>query len=99
MLLGAGRVVVRLDRDRPGQKVEDDPEPPDRRPPGGGAPGPAPGTVRRLTRRTDNKILAGVASGIAAYLGIEAWIVRIGFVILVPFGGFGGTLGHGGCSS
>ncbi|HEV3012954.1 MAG TPA: PspC domain-containing protein, partial [Actinomycetota bacterium] len=45
--------------------------------------------VRRLTRRTDNKLLAGVASGIAAYLGIEPWIVRIGFVILVPFGGFG----------
>ncbi|HZB59773.1 MAG TPA: PspC domain-containing protein, partial [Actinomycetota bacterium] len=45
--------------------------------------------VRRLTRRTDNKVLAGVASGIAAYLGIEPWIVRIGFVILVPFGGFG----------
>src|SRR5215207_5363854 len=53
------------------------------------AAGPAPGTVRRLTRRTDNKMLAGVASGIAAYLGIEPWIVRIGFVILVPFGGFG----------
>jgi phage shock protein PspC (stress-responsive transcriptional regulator) len=54
-------------------------------------PGPAPpsGPVRRLTRRTDNKIIAGVASGIAAYLGIEPWIVRIGFVIMVPFGGFG----------
>ena len=54
-------------------------------------PGPAagPGPIRRLTRRTDNKMIAGVASGIAAYLGIEPWIVRIGFVILVPFGGFG----------
>jgi phage shock protein PspC (stress-responsive transcriptional regulator) len=30
-----------------------------------------------------------VASGIAAFLGIEPWIVRIGFVVLVPFGGFG----------
>ena len=57
--------------------------------PAAAAPGPAPGTVRRLTRRTDNKLLAGVASGIADYLGIEPWIVRIGFVILVPFGGFG----------
>ena len=38
---------------------------------------PAPGPVRRLTRRTDNKMIAGVASGIAAYLGIEPWIVRI----------------------
>ncbi|HEV3463290.1 MAG TPA: PspC domain-containing protein, partial [Actinomycetota bacterium] len=67
------------------------PPPPIEPPPAASAPGagPAPGAVRRLTRRTDNKILAGVASGIAAYLGIEPWIVRIGFVILVPFGGFG----------
>ncbi len=34
-------------------------------------------------------MIAGVASGIAAYLGIEPWIVRIGFVVMVPFGGFG----------
>ena len=65
------------------------PPPPTQPPPPAAAPGPAPGVVRRLTRRTDNKLLAGVASGIAAYLGIEPWIVRIGFVILVPFGGFG----------
>ena len=65
------------------------PPPPIEPPPAAAAPGPAPGMVRRLTRRTDNKLLAGVASGIAAYLGIEPWIVRIGFVILVPFGGFG----------
>jgi phage shock protein PspC (stress-responsive transcriptional regulator) len=45
--------------------------------------------MRRLTRRTDNRVIAGVASGIAASLGIEPWIVRIGFVVLVPFGGFG----------
>jgi phage shock protein PspC (stress-responsive transcriptional regulator) len=55
-------------------------------PPGATAP---PGPARRLTRRTDNRIIAGVASGIAAFLGIEPWIVRIGFVVLVPFGGFG----------
>ncbi|HEX2372945.1 MAG TPA: PspC domain-containing protein [Actinomycetota bacterium] len=48
-----------------------------------------PGGVRRLTRRTDNRIIAGVASGIAAYLGIEPWLVRIVFVVLVPFGGLG----------
>jgi phage shock protein PspC (stress-responsive transcriptional regulator) len=62
-------------------------------PPGGtgSGPGPAPGPgpLRRLTRRTDNKMIAGVASGIAAYLGIEPWIVRIAFVVMVPFGGFG----------
>src|SRR5262247_1351567 len=61
-------------------------------PPGPTAPpgaGPPPGAVRRLTRRTDNRIIAGVASGIAAYLGIQPWIVRVAFVVTVPFGGFG----------
>jgi phage shock protein PspC (stress-responsive transcriptional regulator) len=55
----------------------------------GPGPAPGPGPIRRLTRRTDNKMIAGVASGIAAYLGIEPWIVRIAFVVMVPFGGFG----------
>jgi phage shock protein PspC (stress-responsive transcriptional regulator) len=66
-------------------------EPPPAAPGGGPAPGPEPaaGTVRRLTRRPDRRMIAGVAGGIADYLGIEAWVVRIGFVILVPFGGFG----------
>ena len=58
-------------------------------PPAATGPGPGPAPIRRLTRRTDNKMIAGVASGIAAYLGIEPWIVRIAFVVMVPFGGFG----------
>jgi phage shock protein PspC (stress-responsive transcriptional regulator) len=58
-------------------------------PPPGPGPGPGPGGVRRLTRRTDNRIIAGVASGIADYLGIQPWLVRIAFVVLVPFGGLG----------
>jgi len=58
-------------------------------PPGAAGTGPGPGPIRRLTRRTDNKMIAGVASGIAAFLGIEPWIVRVGFVVMVPFGGFG----------
>jgi phage shock protein PspC (stress-responsive transcriptional regulator) len=68
-----------------------DPPPGATIPPPAAAPGAAvpPGAVRRLTRRTDNRVIAGVASGIAAFLGIEPWIVRIGFVVLVPFGGFG----------
>jgi phage shock protein PspC (stress-responsive transcriptional regulator) len=59
----------------------------------GPAPGPtpaaAPGAVRRLTRRADRRMIAGVAGGLADYLGIEAWVVRLGFIVLVPFGGFG----------
>jgi phage shock protein PspC (stress-responsive transcriptional regulator) len=67
------------------------PPPPIEPPPAapGAGPAPAPGTVRRLTRRPDRRMIAGVAGGIADYLGIEAWVVRIGFVVLVPFGGFG----------
>jgi phage shock protein PspC (stress-responsive transcriptional regulator) len=53
-------------------------------PPGAGPPAP-----RRLVRRTDNQVIAGVASGVAAYLGIEPTIVRIGFVVLTVFGGLG----------
>jgi phage shock protein PspC (stress-responsive transcriptional regulator) len=58
-------------------------------PPGGAGVGAAPGAVRRLTRRADRRMVAGVAGGIADYLGIEAWVVRLGFIVLVPFGGFG----------
>jgi phage shock protein PspC (stress-responsive transcriptional regulator) len=57
-------------------------------PPPASAP-PPPMAGRRLVRRTDDRVVAGVASGIAAYLGIEPWVVRIGFVVLTPFGGFG----------
>jgi phage shock protein PspC (stress-responsive transcriptional regulator) len=72
-------------------------EPPPAAPGAGPAPGPAPGApagpmlgaVRRLTRRADRRMIAGVAGGIADYLGIEAWVVRLGFIVLVPFGGFG----------
>jgi phage shock protein PspC (stress-responsive transcriptional regulator) len=64
-------------------------EPPPAAPGAGPAPGPAPGAVRRLTRRADRRMFAGVAGGIADYLGIEAWVVRLGFIVLVPFGGFG----------
>ena len=53
------------------------------------AAGPAAPAGRRLSRRTDDRVIAGVASGIAAYLGIEPWVVRIGFIVLTPFGGFG----------
>src|SRR5215212_861981 len=56
-------------------------------PPAPVAPGPRAG--RRLVRRTDRRIIAGVAGGIADYLGLEPWLVRTAFVVLVPFGGFG----------
>jgi phage shock protein PspC (stress-responsive transcriptional regulator) len=52
-------------------------------------PGPRPGTGRRLVRRSDDRVIAGVASGIADHLGIAPWVVRIGFIVLVFFGGLG----------
>src|SRR4029453_1791404 len=64
-------------------------EPPPAAPGAGPAPGPVPGAVRRLTRRADRRMIAGVAGGIADYLGIEARGGRPGFIVLVPFGGFG----------
>jgi phage shock protein PspC (stress-responsive transcriptional regulator) len=58
-------------------------------PPGYAGPQPNPRAGRRLVRRTDQRVIAGVAGGIADYLGLEPWLVRIAFVVLVPFGGFG----------
>ena len=57
--------------------------------PAGPAMAPGPRAGRRLVRRTDHRIIAGVAAGIADYLGLEPWLIRIAFVLLVPFGGFG----------
>ena len=42
-----------------------------------------------LHRPGEGRWIAGVALGIAHRLGIEAWIVRVGFLILVPVGGVG----------
>jgi phage shock protein PspC (stress-responsive transcriptional regulator) len=67
------------------------PEPPTDTP-AASAPPPAAGARGRLVRRTDNKIIAGVASGIAASLGIEPILVRIAFVVLTAFGGLGALL-------
>lgn len=43
---------------------------------------------KRLYRDTDDKILGGVCSGIASYLGIDLTIVRLLFAI-ITLGGFG----------
>ena len=43
-------------------------------------------TKRRLAKSRSNKKLAGVAGGIANYLGLDATLVRIAFVIGAIFG-------------
>ena len=43
----------------------------------------------RLTRSSNDKVIAGVAGGIASYLGIDPILVRIGFLILLFASGIG----------
>ena len=49
--------------------------------------GPSLPDLRELRRPTGDRMLAGVASGIARYLGIDTNLVRIGFVVLAFVGG------------
>ncbi len=46
-----------------------------------------PPVARRLVRRPEGKIIAGVCSGIAAYFGLDPVVVRIAVVVLAVFGG------------
>ena len=51
-------------------------------------------TKKKLYRDTDDKIVAGVCSGIGNYFGINAWIPRVLF--LLPFLSFVSNWGHWG---
>jgi phage shock protein PspC (stress-responsive transcriptional regulator) len=44
---------------------------------------------RRLTRVREGKLLAGVSTGLARYLGVDPIAVRLGFVIATVFSGAG----------
>jgi phage shock protein PspC (stress-responsive transcriptional regulator) len=46
-------------------------------------------SVKKMYRDSENKVLAGVAGGLAAFFGIELVAARILFVILSFVGGFG----------
>jgi phage shock protein C len=43
----------------------------------------------RLMRSTNDRILAGVCGGLAAYLGIDTILVRLAFLLLIPASGLG----------
>jgi phage shock protein C len=45
--------------------------------------------AKRLYRIRDGRLVAGVCAGLAAYFGIDPTLVRLGFVFLTVFGGFG----------
>jgi phage shock protein PspC (stress-responsive transcriptional regulator) len=53
------------------------------------APGTQTTVARRLTRRTDDKMIAGVASGLGHYFGVDPVVFRIGFVVTAFAGGAG----------
>lgn len=44
------------------------------------------GRSKRLVRRSDNKVIAGVCGGLAAYTGLDANLIRIVLVLAVVFG-------------
>lgn len=44
---------------------------------------------RRLQRIHEDRILAGVSAGLGDYLDINAWWIRLAFIILTVFGGAG----------
>ncbi|HDO06271.1 MAG TPA: PspC domain-containing protein [Bacteroidetes bacterium] len=51
------------------------------------------GQAKRLYRNTYNKVVGGVASGLAEYFDVDVIIFRLLFVLLVLFGG-GGLLAY-----
>ena len=51
-----------------------------------------PPSPRRAYRATEDRWLGGVASGLAQHLGLPVLWVRMGFLALVAFGGFGAVL-------
>ncbi|HMQ30965.1 MAG TPA: PspC domain-containing protein [Chloroflexaceae bacterium] len=48
--------------------------------------------TKRITRSRSNRMIAGVAGGLASYFGIDPMFVRIGFVVLALINGFGALL-------
>jgi phage shock protein PspC (stress-responsive transcriptional regulator) len=53
------------------------------------APPAATAAINRLRRSSADKWLGGVCAGLADVSGVEAWIWRLMFVLLLMFGGTG----------
>src|SRR5438477_9041266 len=52
-------------------------------------PAPEPKGPRRLTRSSEDRVIAGVCGGIGGYVGIDPVVVRLIFIVLLFFGGAG----------
>jgi len=46
-------------------------------------------TPRKLTRSSSNKVVGGVAGGLAEYFSVDPLVVRVGFVVSIFFSGAG----------
>lgn len=47
------------------------------------------GYGKKLVRKTDGKMIAGVAAGIADYFGVDVTLIRVLLVVTAIMGGFG----------
>jgi len=54
--------------------------------------------MKKLTRNMDNKMLAGVCSGLADYMGVDPTVVRVLFALVTVFtAGIGGLITYLAC--
>ena len=50
---------------------------------------PLPEGTRRLYRSSERRLVGGVARGLSLHLGVDVWLLRLAFVLLVFVGGAG----------
>jgi phage shock protein PspC (stress-responsive transcriptional regulator) len=57
--------------------------------PGSGPGGTGGSGGKKLERKLNGRLLAGVCAGLADYLGIDVTLIRVIFAVLTLFGGLG----------
>lgn len=56
---------------------------------GGEAGSPVPSVDSQMRRSRDDRWIGGVCGGLARIMGVESWLVRLGFALLTFFWGTG----------